>query len=222
MGDQNWTRQSLDAREAVMSSDDGLELTIAATSTSGSPDLTAVGDMTGLAVGATVVTPSAAAGKTVVAMDNAAHTATLSGNAGLSATQNWVFQNPAGTLIALQGNTIHLYASTFSPGINNTAADFDTNEVTFAGWTTPAGVWDSGLVDANGRALGESQMVVARPSGVLSPAVMIGGAYVKDGSGGAVWWPLDAPVTLTDTTTVLKFMLTDTYPTPGNVVQILP
>lgn len=222
MGDQNFTRDSRDGREEVLSTDDGLSLTIMVTSTSASPDLTAVGDMSGLAIGATVVSPSGPAGKTVIAMDNAAHTATLSGNAGVSATENWVFMNPSGTLIALQGKTIHLYASSFSPAVDNVAADFDAAEITFSGWTPPAGVWDAGVVDVSGRAVGESQTIIARPDSTLVSEVSIGGLYVKDGTGGAVWWQLDGPVILSDTTTVLKVMLTDTYPTAGQVIQILP
>jgi len=72
------------------------------------------------------------------------------------------------------------------------------------------------------KAIAESQTVEVHPSGAVTPGVEVGGLWVDDGTGALVIWPLDGPVSLEDATDVLKVMLTDAYPTPGSVIQILP
>jgi hypothetical protein len=147
-------------------------VTITATSTSGSPDLTALGSAVGLAVGAVVTAPSAAIGKTVVAVDNAAHTATLSGNAGVSATEAWTFAPPANPLELTVG--LFMGAPTLTPDTLYT----DLTQPTFAGYAPQTVTLGTLRGDAAGDIIIPLGTVTFQPTGVVSPEQVITGFWV--------------------------------------------
>lgn len=188
-----------------------------------STSLTALGDLTGVAIGA-VVTGLGIVNSpptTIVAMDNAAHTATLSqAGTGAHAATPLTFTNPTAPL-GLNGGTLRLYQSTLVPGTQTTLADLVTAEATFDGYAAKTLVTDTGFINGNSQAVAESQLLVFIPTGSVTPNT-IGGAWTDDGTGAMEIWPLLAPVSLAGPTNALKFVVTDAYPTPGSLIQVLP
>ncbi len=189
----------------------------------GSATVTNIADTSGISVGdkiyLTLVDGSAP--KTVLSKTST--TIVLSALAGTTqAAQPMVAYPPSTGSISLQGKDIRFYDSSLSPSVATTLANLVAAEITIPGFTPPAGVWTLGFVNAGGQAIAESQTVEIHPSGVVSPPVSVGGAWTDDGVGALVIWPLDNEVTLSDVVDVLKVMLTDAYPTPGALIQILP
>lgn len=221
MADAIYPRYGADRRMDFIVQGPG-DVTITATSTIGSNGLSATSSLAGVAIGGTVTGPDIPSGSVVIEADDTTHSLTMSiASSGAHTAATFTISNPAAGA-ALQGKTIHLYDSTFSPSTETTLADLVAAEVTFTGWTPPAGVWDDGLVTPTDQAMAESQLIVVRPSTTLVTPVSIGGLWVDDGTGVIEIWPLNAAVVLADSTDVLKVLLTDTYPTPGQVIQVLP
>lgn len=144
---------------------------VLATSVSASPDLTAVGAAAGLAIGATVITPSAAAGKTVVAIDNAAHTATLSGDAGITGTETFTFSPPSEPLSL----TVGLYTANAAPGVGCTFGDL--TEPTFAGYSAQAVTIGALRGDAAGDVIIPLGTTTFQPTAPVSPEQVVIGFY---------------------------------------------
>lgn len=149
-------------------------------------------------------------------------TATTVANA-TAAGINLLVQNASwSAFIGLQGQVIHAYTTAIDPTEATTLAELEAAEAVVAGFTPPAGDWTVDAITPSGQAMAESQLVIVAPSGPLSPAVQIGGFWVDDGTDPIAIWPLDNAVTLTGVSTPLKVMLTDAYPTPGEVIQVFP
>lgn len=161
----------------VMLLGSGATLTITATSTSASPSLTAVGGATGLAIGSVVVTPVAAAGKTVIAIDNAAHTATLSGNAGVTITGPFVFSPPV-TPLALE---VGLFTGT--PTLSPGTLLSDLSQPTYAGYATQTPTIGAIRGDAAGDVIIPLGTSTWQPTGVVSPEQESTGFFVATAAG---------------------------------------
>jgi hypothetical protein len=146
--------------------------TLTATSTTASPDLTAVSSMTGLQIGAVVITPVAAVGKTVVAMDNAANTATLSGNAGVTATGSWTFSPPANPLPLSVG------LFTGAPTLTIDTVYADLTQPTYAGYATQSATIGALRGDAAGDIIIPLGTSTWQPTGAVSPEQTITGFFV--------------------------------------------
>lgn len=179
---------------------------IAATRTSGSPGLTAVGSLAGVNIGAVVTgtgipsTPPT----TVIAMDNAAHTVTLSANATASGTSNLTFQNPGPASAPQMG----LYTNNFTPTPATLLTDFV--EPTYPGYARQPMTVNPLKIDALGNYIQDYQSVHFQPTGVWVGAVPCIGYFVTFTVGGTTVWlyaePFAAPINLvqpTDSTDIL-------------------
>lgn len=147
--------------------------TITATGAGASPSLTAASSLVGLQIGSVVVTPVAAVGKTVVAMDDAAHTLTLSGNAGFSGSETMTFTPPSNPL----GLTVGLF--TGAPTLTADTVLADLTEPTFAGYARHAITIGTLRGDAAGDIIIPLGTTTFQPTGVVSPEQIITGFFVS-------------------------------------------
>lgn len=111
--------------------------------------VTAAGDLTGVAVGdiVTGLGISNSPATTVVAMDNAAHTITLS-QAGLGAHA----ATPL-TFTAVPSplpTTLHLFKDSLSPSVTSVESDFVAAECDFSGYSPAALTYGPAGIDSNG------------------------------------------------------------------------
>jgi len=146
--------------------------TFTATGAGASPDLTAATSLVGVQVGSVIVTPVAAVGKTIVAMDNAAHTITLSGNAGFSGAELITVTPPANP-IPLQ---VGLFTGT--PTLTVDTVYGDLTQPTFAGYALIDVVFNTVRGDAAGDVIIPFEAVTFQPTGAVSPEQTCTGFFV--------------------------------------------
>lgn len=117
-----------------------------------SPDLPVTGSLAGVAVGAVASGLGIPDGATVLALDDAAHTATLSGNATANeiAATPITFRNP--TTPGMQPSKVILFTNVISPSYKALTVG-DLVEATYDGYAPSSDcVWSAPLVDPNGNA----------------------------------------------------------------------
>jgi hypothetical protein len=145
--------------------------------TGASVNVTAAGDLSGVAVGDVVTGTGIVASPptTVVALDNAAHTVTLSQAAlGVHVAEPLTFTPVPSPL----PTSLHLYKSSFSPSASSVEADFQMNECTFSGYAAAALAYGSAGLDANGNGVSFATRVEFQNStGVVGDSV--GGAWLS-------------------------------------------
>lgn len=150
-------------------------LSIAATATAASPNLTGLGSAVGLQVGAVVVTPSASVGLTIVAVDDVAHTATLSGNAGITGAETYVF-SPA--VSAGLGMTVGLF--TGAPTLTVGTVYSDLAQPTYTGYALQAVTMGSVRGDAQGDIIIPLSKTTWQPTATVSPEQTATGFFVVE------------------------------------------
>lgn len=194
-------------------------LTVNATSTSGSPDLTAVGSLAGVAIGAVVVSPLTPSGKTVVAMDDAAHTLTLSGNAGITGTEDFVFANPPNGLVT-NGKSFRLFKSDFTPTVNTVLADLTAIEADFSGYAAKTLTMTLGYIDGTSVPYAQSQLLSWVKSGATGNTVY--GWWIDDGTNVIAVAKFDNLVALSTDGAELSGIFQDGYPTGSGWKPLIP
>lgn len=142
-----------------------------------SPSLTALGDLSGVAIGDVITglgIPTSPP-TTVIAMDNTAHTATMS-QAGLGAhAATPLTFTPVPSPLP---QTVHLYKAAFSPTPANVEADFIAEECTFSGYAAVDLVYGPAGIDANGNGVSLSARAEFQNStGVVGDSV--GGCWLS-------------------------------------------
>jgi hypothetical protein len=145
---------------------------VVATGAGASPDLTAVGSAIGLQIGSVVVTPVAAAGKTVVAIDDAGHTITLSGNAGFTGAMTVTFTPPSNPLLIDVG----LFSAVDSLTVDTVYADL--TQMTYPGYALQAATLGAIRSDAQGDIILPLGTSTWQPTGVVDPEQVAVGFFV--------------------------------------------
>jgi hypothetical protein len=201
----------------------GPPLTLTGTVTSGSPTITAPSLTTGIVIGSKITGTAIPANTTVIAVDSAVPSITMSANATGNHTAETLTLQPDNAPLAglLDGATVRLYQSALTPGQGTTLANLVAAEATFDGYAAQTLAMDTGYINGANQAVAESQLLVWTPTGSVA-SNSIGGAWSDDGTGAIIIWPLDAPVSLAGPTTTLKIVATDAYITPGKTIQVLP
>lgn len=197
-------------------------LTVVGTTASGSPGLTALGSMAGVAVGAVAVGAGIPAATTVLAVDDVAHTATLSANATAThAAENIVFTNPA-----FPGPLKFRLGKANTPIADDIVlATLVAQEATFDGY--PAGGWTlsftPGYITSENVPSNESQMIasIMATAGVTN---LIWNWWIDDGV--TVWmaspFATDVGIPMNRVGAALKLMVEDSYPPGLPLAVILP
>lgn len=162
----------------------GSATTVTATTSSASPNLTAVGDLTGVEIGATVTgtnipsTPPT----TVLSIDNGAHTAILSANATGAGTEMLKFTNPG---LAI-GPEMGLYTNNFTPTKDTLTTDFV--EPTYPGYARQDMTVNPVKIDAIGNYIEDYNSVHFQPTATWVSPVPIIGYFVTFEVGGSASW----------------------------------
>jgi hypothetical protein len=157
-------------------------VTVVGTTGAASVTLTAMGSLAGVAVGATIVAPGVTPGTTVEALDDAAHTVTMSAvSIGAHAGENILFINPPGALSNLGGCVIALVAA--APGVPPNQLTFgDLTIATFTGYSeSDPVVWGLPLIDANKDVFITGDKKQFRATGTAVGNSIFGAAYVDPG-----------------------------------------
>lgn len=146
--------------------------TFTATGAGASPNLTAATSLVGVQVGSVIVTPVAAVGKTIIAMDNAAHTLTLSGNAGFTGAEAITVTPPS--------NPIPLQVGLFmgSPSLTVNTVYSDLTQPTFTGYALIDVVFNTVRGDAAGDVIIPFEAVTFQPTGAVAPEQVCTGFFV--------------------------------------------
>lgn len=213
--------QSRKTRESLITTGAAGPLVLSVTSATASPDLTAVAAAAGLAIGATVTAPSGPMGKTVIAIDDAAHTATLSGNAGITGTQDFTFANPS-TPSGLTGKSFRLFKATYTPSVNTVLADLTEIEADFTGYAPITLAMTQGYVDGTSTPVSQSQLLKFLATDAVTPN-QIYGWWVDDGTNVLeVQLFSNPPVPMASAGAELSGVLADSYPTSYGWQPLIP
>lgn len=213
-------------RISLMKTGQGGEVNTAiATTAVGYPTLAAVGSLEGVAIGASIAgvdIPTTPA-PTVVAMDEAAHTATMSGNAtGTVVGTPLTFTNPSGGVAAgLDGAELRLYQSSYSPSVTSTQAAIGAAEASFPGYAPIVGAFSVGYIPPTNIPQAISQLLIWTPDDATTPQT-IGGVWATDGTTILGIWPLNGAVALNSPADELAVVVADAYPAPGTLTQVRP
>lgn len=193
---------------------------VSGTVATASPDVTAVGSLAGVAIGAAVNIPGGTAGRTVIAMDDAAHTLTLSGNAGATGTVTLGFTNPGG-LLRTQGSTFKLFKSAFTPTPATTKADLDAIESSFDGYVEQTLAMTQGYVDGISVPYAQSQLLsFIKAAGVNTEDVY--GWWIDDGTNVIAVGVFNIVVPMSTTGAELSGVFADGYPTGSGWQPLIP
>lgn len=197
--------------------------TITGTVTSTSPTVTATSSLAGVVIGSGISGAGIPPGTTVLAVDSVGLTITMSANATGTHAGETITLTPSVAPAAglMNGATLRLYQSSLTPGAGTTLANLVAAEATFDGYAAKTLTMETGYINGANQAVAESGLAAWIPTGSVTPN-SIGGAWTDDGTGAMEIFPLAAPVSLAGLATVLKIMVTDAYPTPGGLVQVLP
>lgn len=195
-------------------------LTVSMTTTSASPDVTAVGSLIGVSVGATVVGTGIPANTTIVAMDDAAHTATLSNNATASGTHNMTVTNPGGEL-RTQGASFRLFTTNYTPTVNTVLADLTAIEATFDGYAAKTLSMTLGYVDGTSVPYAQSQLLsFIKTAGVNVNDVT--GWWIDDGTNVICAGKFNVTVPMATTGAELSGIFQDGYPSGSGWAPLIP
>lgn len=184
--------------------------------------LTALGDLTGVAIGDVVTGTDIPTSPptTIVAMDNAAHTGTLSQAATGVHTGPLVFTPPLTTTWKLR-----LGAVNRSLNDQVTLADLTPEEATFDNY--PAGgiavTWTPGYIAPGDVPSNESQLFQFIMT--LNPAVVTNTIYywwIDDGTNVIMCQSFEIPVPMAVFGAALKMLVEDSYPPGLPAVQVVP
>jgi len=193
---------------------------VAMTTTSSSPNVTAVGDLTGVAIGSTVVGTGIPVNTTIVAMDDAAHTATLSNNATASGSITATVTNPGGEL-RTQGASFRLFTTNYTPTVNSDLAALVAIEADFDGYAAKTLTMTLGYVDGTSVPYAQSQLLsFVKAAGVTVNDVT--GWWIDDGTNVIAAGKFNVTVPMATTGAELSGIFQDGYPTGSGWVPLIP
>jgi hypothetical protein len=204
--------QSRKNREYLIANGAGGPITVTGTTAAGT-GLTALGDMTGVAVGAKVTgtdIPNTPVTR-LVAIDNAAHTATLSqAGTGIS-TGPLVFNNPG--VNELNGQSFRLYKAAYTPTVGTVLADLTEIEADFTGYVAKTLTMTQGYVDPLSTPISQSQLLSFVATDAVTPNDIYGW-FVDDGTIVLAAGKFNVTVPMAVAGAELSGVLADGYP-PG-------
>ncbi len=195
-------------------------LLVTGTVSTASPDVTALGSLAGVAIGALVLVPGGSQVRTVVAMDDAAHTMTLSGNAGATGTLQLSFFDQGGTLLT-QGGNFRLFKSAFTPTPATVLADLTPIESTFDGYAPKVLTMTLGYIDSLSQPYAQSQLLsFIKAMGSNNESVY--GWWIDDGTNVIAVGVFNIVVPMSTTGAELSGVFADAYPNPGGWQALIP
>lgn len=208
------------ARMDLITNGGAAEPLVIVATTGVSVTMTAVGDLEGVAIGATVTGTDILAGTTVVAMDNAAHTVTLSQAATGIATSNKTFTNPGGVL-RTQGANFNLFQTDLTPGTSMVLADYTAAVATFDGYSAKVLTMGLGYVDGTKNAFAQSQLLsFIKAAGVNTQNIY--GWWIDDGTNVIMAAKFNAPIAMVDTGAEISGVFADGYPIGPSWQPLIP
>jgi hypothetical protein len=194
-------------------------LTINAT-TGASVTMTAVGDLTGVSIGATVVGTDVPAATTVVAMDNVAHTVTLSQAATGVHTGAYVFSNPGG-LLRTQGANFNLFQTDINPAVGLDLATLTAGVATFDGYAAKTLSMTLGYIDGTSTPFAQSQLLsFVKAAGTNNQNIY--GWWIDDGTNVIMAAKYNAPIAMATTGAEISGVFADGYPTGTGWQALIP
>ncbi len=194
-------------------------LTIIAT-TGASVTMTAVGDLTGVSIGALVTGTDVPAATTVVGMDNVAHTVTLSQAATGVNTGNYVFANPGG-LLRTQGANFNLFQLDLNPSVSMDLATFTAGVATFDGYSPKVLAMTLGYIDGTSTPFAQSQLL-SFVKAVGTANQQIYGWWIDDGTNVIMAAKYNAPIAMATTGAEISGVFADGYPTGTGWQALIP
>jgi len=193
--------------------------TVNGTVAAASADITGLGDMSGVAIGSAVTIPGGTAGRTVVAIDNAANTATLSGTAGATGTVALVFTNPPGSL-RTQGGSFRLFKSDYTPTVGTVLSDLTAIEADFTGYSAKTLAMTLGYIDGTFIPYAQSQLLSFIKNGATGNTVY--GWWIDDGTNVIAVAKFNVNVPLVNDGSELSGVFQDGYPTGTGWAPLIP
>jgi hypothetical protein len=169
-----------------------------------------------VSIGDLITGPGVPADTHVVAMDDAAHTMTLS-----HATTSTVV---GATLVATKtsgfnGHNFRLMKTSTPPAVNSVITDF--TEADFVGYSALPLVMTTGWIDGTGLPIAQSQLLAFLCSASTTPNTIYGW-WVDDGVNVLMAALLDAPVGIASVGSEISGILRDSYPPGQGFVQVTP
>jgi hypothetical protein len=213
--------QSRKNRESLITLGAGGPITVTGT-TGASVNVTALGSMVGVTIGAVVTGTDIVNSPptTVVAIDNAAHTATLSQAATGVHTGPLVFQNAS--VNGLNAGNFRLFASSYTPSVNTVLSDLTAIEATFTGYAPIVLAMTQGAVDGTGLPYSQSQLLKFVATDAVTPN-QIYGWWVDDGTNVLeVQLFNNNPIPMATAGAELSGVLADSYPTQYGWQPLIP
>lgn len=195
-------------------------IAVTGTVAAASADVTALGSLAGVAIGAAVNIPGGTAGRTVVAMDDAAHTMTLSGTAGATGTVSLTFLNPGGPLLT-QGANFRLFKSAYTPTVGTVLANLTAIEADFDGYAPKVLSMTLGYIDGTSVPYAQSQLLsFIKSAGVNTNSIY--GWWIDDGTDVIAVGVYNIIVPMTNTGSELSGIFADGYPTGSGWTPLIP
>jgi hypothetical protein len=197
----------------------GEPIVLAAT-TGVSVTMTAVADLTGVAIGALVSGPDVLPGTIVKGMDNAAHTVTLSAAATGINTGNYTFTNPGG-LFRTQGANFNLFQTDINPAVGDTLAAYTPNVATFNGYAPKVLTMSLGYIDVTSTPYAQSQLLSFIATDASMPNTIYGW-WIDDGTNIIMAAKFNAPVAMALAGQEISGVFADGYPTGTGWQALIP
>lgn len=195
-------------------------VSLAMTTTSASPDVTAVGDMLTVSIGSFVTGAGIPVGTTIIAMDNSAHTATLSHPATASASITATVTGSGGPLLTQQQN-FRLFKDGFNPSVGMVLADLAAVECDFDGYDGKVLNMTIGYVDGTSTPFAQSQLLSFIKSAGVN-ANNVGGWWIDDGTNVICAAKYNITVPMATTGAELSGVFQDGYPSGSGWAPLIP